>query len=650
MTDRPFAKSKDSHSYLLRQCVGQNLTSFPPLSRDAAVLGDVSNRIISRAYFDSILAPLLVEHFDATVDLRLAYYAAVESQGLSIDRSPVKRGGPLNVPQIQPLSRSHTEPHRDNGKTGKGTSTRTVFHPDDHEDDSEPEIELKNETRRVLHLPETQQVPQVHREERWTGRENEACLEIIRQVLRGVRGKRLRWVKVGEIAKRLKTEHHINRSCNAPWGKWCIDWSHLPEFEKRKLPRAGDTDDNRVSKEVPRQWDDKEIEICLELMRQIWRVDRDLTSDWRKCTQISQRLKTEHNIHRPCSSIQKRWRADWRHRPEFESLRRKGENDDIANINKKKERRQGPHRFEEEEEDWEEEEWEEEEDEDEEEWEEAEQEQEDDGYQEYEEEGDEDSVRPAADPVAPALAIASRKSTAWSAEEDAACVSLMKEVCTLPKYAAIASTEKRFEVVANRMKLEGGFERNANGVRLQWNRRLREASKFEDRSERKLSSKLITSALGQRIKSSSSPAQYTEASNLRSERPSSARRNTARSPRGVSKSDAKDKRTTNNLFQQSRDISVDVISQFVNAGKWPLQFKSTWKQILEHRRQNGMEASGSEDNPPYPLEEALGDAVTSGKARKVGAMGPQAAIDSALVQNINDEIRILTRFAESSSD
>ena len=68
------------------------------------------------------------------------------------------------------------------------------------------------------------------------------------------------------------------------------------------------------------------------------------------------------------------------------------------------------------------------------------------------------------------------------------------------------------------------------------------------------------------------------------------------------------------------------------------------------RRQNGMEASGSEDNPPYPLEEALGDAVTSGKARKVGAMGPQAAIDSALVQNINDEIRILTRFAESSSD
>ncbi|KAI4755139.1 hypothetical protein E4T52_12861 [Aureobasidium sp. EXF-3400] len=145
--------------------------------------------------------------------------------------------------------------------------------------------------------------------------------------------------------------------------------------------------------------------------------------------------------------------------------------------------------------------------------------------------------QPARISVAPAPAINSRKATAWSAAEDAACIKLMKEVCTLAQYAAIAGTEKRFEVVADRMQREAGFVRTASGVKLQWNRRLRLASKFEDRGEKKRASGLTTSALGQGTKrgtlavtslvatpsssgtnSSSSPAQSTETSNLPSSR------------------------------------------------------------------------------------------------------------------------------------
>ncbi|KAG9682415.1 hypothetical protein KCU95_g10455, partial [Aureobasidium melanogenum] len=94
-------------------------------------------------------------------------------------------------------------------------------------------------------------------------------------------------------------------------------------------------------------------------------------------------------------------------------------------------------------------------------------------------EGDDDEYgRPARLSVAPAPTISSRKASAWSDAEDAACIKYMKEVCTLAQYAAIAGTEKRFEVVADRMKREAGFNRTASGVKLQWNRRLRAASGF----------------------------------------------------------------------------------------------------------------------------------------------------------------------------
>ncbi|KAH0364780.1 hypothetical protein KCU65_g6560, partial [Aureobasidium melanogenum] len=116
-------------------------------------------------------------------------------------------------------------------------------------------------------------------------------------------------------------------------------------------------------------------------------------------------------------------------------------------------------------------------------------------------EGDDDEYeRPARLSGTPAPTISSRKASAWSDDEDAACIKFMKEVCTLAQYAAIAGTEKRFEVVADRMKREAGFNRTASGVKLQWNRRLRAASGFEDRGEKKRAPGLTTSALGQGTK------------------------------------------------------------------------------------------------------------------------------------------------------
>ncbi|KAI4721152.1 hypothetical protein E4T48_02613 [Aureobasidium sp. EXF-10727] len=131
--------------------------------------------------------------------------------------------------------------------------------------------------------------------------------------------------------------------------------------------------------------------------------------------------------------------------------------------------------------------------------------------------------QPARTSAAPAPTISSRKASAWSQAEDAACIKFMKEVCTLDGYAAIAGTEKRFEVVADRMKREAGFNRTASGVKLQWNRRLRAASKFEDRGEKKRASGLTTSALpGQGTKRGTSAVTSLAASTPSKDKESSA--------------------------------------------------------------------------------------------------------------------------------
>lgn len=542
LTDHRFANFKDVHSYLLRQCVGQDLASFSPLSRDAAVLGDVSNRIISKAYFDSTLAPLLVEHFDADVDLLLAYYAAVQSQDLSIDRSPVKCGGPLKMSEPQPLPRSDTKCHRDNGKTGKGKSTRTAFHPDDHKDDSEPETEQGNDTRQVLHFPETQQLPQVHRQTgRWTSQENDACLEMVRQVLLSKRDKKLRWHKVEKIAERLRTEHHINRSSAAIWARWRADWRHLPEFKK------GDANGNGVSpvhKDGRREWDDTEVKICLELMRQLMCVEGDKTSVYHKCDQISKRLKTEHKTNRPRKSIYHRWRTDWCYRPEFKSLLQKGDNDD---INKRNGRHQEPHGFEEGEEEQS-----------------RQYEHEDDGDEEHEDEEDEQEEDSAQSDTS-----SRGNSPEHSAQKDAT------------DHEAVDDSHPRTK------------------------------SQNEQVSH--------VSKLGPRV------------------------------TRAMSKSDARDKRTTNNLFQQSRNISLDVISRYIDSGK--SKFTPNWKQIVKHREDNRMEASASKDNSPFPLEEVLDGTATSAKPRngleKTG-VDTLTTLGKNRVELIEEEVKDLRRFAKSA--
>jgi hypothetical protein len=102
-------------------------------------------------------------------------------------------------------------------------------------------------------------------------------------------------------------------------------------------------------------------------------------------------------------------------------------------------------------------------------------------------------ARVSAAPAAPTTS--SRKGSAWSAEEDRACIAYMREICTQSQYADIAGTERRFQVVADSMAADG-FDRSAAGVKLQWNRRLRAASGVEDRGDKKHSgSGLTTSSL-----------------------------------------------------------------------------------------------------------------------------------------------------------
>ncbi|KAG9858495.1 hypothetical protein KCU98_g466, partial [Aureobasidium melanogenum] len=136
-TEQPFDSFVDAHSYLLRQCIGENLKLFPSLARNFAQVGEVSSRIISRAYLDSTLAPILREHFDTNVDLELAYEAAVASQTGSLDRNPVKRVNPGREPR---LAISRGDNHRNQGQSRHKLPFDGKFQYDDGKDDSEPEL------------------------------------------------------------------------------------------------------------------------------------------------------------------------------------------------------------------------------------------------------------------------------------------------------------------------------------------------------------------------------------------------------------------------------------------------------------------------------------------------------------------------------
>ncbi|KAK8217459.1 hypothetical protein M8818_001215 [Zalaria obscura] len=85
------------------------------------------------------------------------------------------------------------------------------------------------------------------------------------------------------------------------------------------------------------------------------------------------------------------------------------------------------------------------------------------------------------------------RSNAWTPHEDAACIRIMKEVCN----DGYDGTDLRFKEVAKRLKQQYGIERGANGVKNQWNRRLRAIAGYEDRGRRKRSDAMETSLLKQ---------------------------------------------------------------------------------------------------------------------------------------------------------
>lgn len=124
--DPPFTEFKDAHQYLLRECIGSDLSRFPSSARNVYTKRKIPDRIISKARFDSTLAPLLVEHFDAGVDLQLAYQAVVSNQGKSVDHVECEYVNPVRLATNQ----KGLEP---NGVGNKGK----CFDEDDHQDDEE---------------------------------------------------------------------------------------------------------------------------------------------------------------------------------------------------------------------------------------------------------------------------------------------------------------------------------------------------------------------------------------------------------------------------------------------------------------------------------------------------------------------------------
>lgn len=97
-----------------------------------------------------------------------------------------------------------------------------------------------------------------------------------------------------------------------------------------------------------------------------------------------------------------------------------------------------------------------------------------------------------------------KKPVSWSTEEDDACIKHMKAVTAIPEFNGL---ESRFAEVSRRMTVAHGFARSTAAVKSQWNRRLRKLSKFEDRSDRRRSAALITSALSRRFPAGVGPDQ-----------------------------------------------------------------------------------------------------------------------------------------------
>lgn len=230
-TEQPFDNFVDAHSYLLRQCIGENLKLFPSLARNFAQVGEVSSRIISRAYFDSTLAPILREHFDTNVDLELAYEAAVASQAGSLDRNPVKRVNPGREPR---LAISRGDNHRNQGQSRHKLPFDGKFQYDDGKDDSEPELTrdekpIKQERDIQNEFTPNQIRVSPRRPRVWNRKVTRRCLEIIREVLIEYQTTRL---PRREVSRRLQTKYKIYRSTVSIGKKWCKQWRDSTEFKE----------------------------------------------------------------------------------------------------------------------------------------------------------------------------------------------------------------------------------------------------------------------------------------------------------------------------------------------------------------------------------------------------------------------------------
>ncbi|THY13198.1 hypothetical protein D6D00_10232 [Aureobasidium pullulans] len=132
--DPPFTEFKDAHQYLLSECIGSDLSRFPSSARNGYTKRKIPDRIISKARFDSTLAPLLVEHFDAGVDLQLAYQTVVKNQGKSVDHVECEYVNPVRLAMNQKGAvrssedsvdpSTNKEPASTNARTNSPISTR----------------------------------------------------------------------------------------------------------------------------------------------------------------------------------------------------------------------------------------------------------------------------------------------------------------------------------------------------------------------------------------------------------------------------------------------------------------------------------------------------------------------------------------------
>jgi hypothetical protein len=145
-----FPDDETAHLHLLRQCIGPDLTQFPPVVRPKLKFGHGTSfpwkRLVTEEQFRGILAPVLRTHFDPEVDLDAI---AEKIQPNTIDRYTKNvYEGRINSRWKQRLNLDdHYRPSRGNNKEINLPQT------DDNEDDDEDFEERPKDTAGVKREP-----------------------------------------------------------------------------------------------------------------------------------------------------------------------------------------------------------------------------------------------------------------------------------------------------------------------------------------------------------------------------------------------------------------------------------------------------------------------------------------------------------------